>query len=104
PELAARYYHHCDEKLFLIGITGTSGKTTCTFLVKHLLDHLKMSCGLLGSIERFIGKQTLPSPINTPDLCTTHKLFYEMVQNGCIAATMEVSSHGLDQGRVKGIH
>ena len=102
-QLAAAYYQYDPNALFLVGITGTNGKTTSTYLIKHLFDRMQRPCGLIGSIERVVGKNVFPSPINTPDAVTNYKLFYEMRACGDKAAVMEVSSHGLDQGRVKGI-
>ena len=99
-ELAARFYNHPAEALFLVGITGTNGKTTVSYLVKHLLDYFKEDCGLIGTIEWIVGKNVFPSTMTTADLITNYKLFYEMAANGCKSAVMEVSSHALDQGRV----
>lgn len=102
-QLAATYYQYDPNALFLVGITGTNGKTTISYLVKHLFDRMERPCGLMGSIERIVGKNVFPSPINTPDVITNYRFFYEMRGCGDKAAVMEVSSHGLDQGRVKGI-
>ncbi len=96
--LARRFYNSPDQHLFLIGITGTNGKTTTSYLVKHLFGS---SCGLIGSIERIVGKHTFPAPQNTPDVITVNKLFHEMVLNGCDSCVMEVTSHGVHQGRVR---
>jgi UDP-N-acetylmuramoyl-L-alanyl-D-glutamate--2,6-diaminopimelate ligase len=102
-ELAKQYYQAADEALLLVGITGTNGKTTCSYLVKHLLEKRGTLCGLIGTIEWIVGKNTLPSMQTTPDVITNHKLFYEMLTHQCKAAVMEVSSHALDQGRVRAI-
>jgi len=102
-KLAEHFYEHASESLFLVGITGTNGKTTTSFLVKHLLDYLHEPCGLIGTIQWIIGSHHLPSYYTTPDLLTNQKLFFEMRQHHLKAAVMEVSSHGLDQGRVRGI-
>jgi UDP-N-acetylmuramoyl-L-alanyl-D-glutamate--2,6-diaminopimelate ligase len=100
-QIAKRYYEHADEKLFLVGITGTNGKTTTSYLVKHLFDQMEKPCGLIGTIECLVGKNTLPSNYTTPDLVTNLKFFHEMKRQGMCAAVMEVSSHGLEQGRVR---
>jgi UDP-N-acetylmuramoyl-L-alanyl-D-glutamate--2,6-diaminopimelate ligase len=102
-EIAARFYHHPDRSLFLVGITGTNGKTTTSYLIKHLLDSLEGNCGLIGTIERIVGKNVFPSTLTTSDVITNYKLFFEMQASGCKAAVMEVSSHALDQGRVRSI-
>lgn len=99
--VANRFYDYPAEKLFLVGITGTNGKTTTAYLIKHLLDQENERCGLIGTIECIIGERALPSTHTTPDLITLTKLFYDMVATGCQSAVMEVSSHALDQGRVK---
>lgn len=102
-ELAARYYHFSSDELFLIGITGTNGKTTSAYLVKHLFDRTEQPCGLIGTVEWIVGSHSLPPTHTTPDLLTNQKLFYEMRQQGAAAAVMEVSSQALDQQRVRGI-
>jgi UDP-N-acetylmuramoyl-L-alanyl-D-glutamate--2,6-diaminopimelate ligase len=102
-KLAATYYQHASDSLFMVGITGTNGKTTCTYLVKHLLDGVGGTTGLIGTIEWIVGKSYLPSTLTTSDVITNHKLFYEMQAAGCNSAVMEVSSHALDQKRVEGI-
>jgi UDP-N-acetylmuramoyl-L-alanyl-D-glutamate--2,6-diaminopimelate ligase len=102
-ELAAEYYRHPSQDLFTVGITGTNGKTTCSYLIKHLMDGMGKQSGLIGTIECIVGKNYLPSTLTTPDVITNHKLLHEMASNHCQAAVMEVSSHALDQGRVKEI-
>ena len=102
-KLARAYYDESDRSLFLVGITGTNGKTTTSYLVKHLLDHLKIPSGLIGTIESIVGQHIFPSTQTTPDVITNYKLFHEMQGHGCQSCVMEVSSHALDQGRVNGI-
>jgi UDP-N-acetylmuramoyl-L-alanyl-D-glutamate--2,6-diaminopimelate ligase len=101
--LAENYYQHAHTQLFSVAFTGTSGKTTSTFLTKHLLDGLGKLCGIIGTVGWIVGKDTLPATHTTPDILVNHKLFYEMVQNDCKAVAMEVSSHALAQERVKGL-
>lgn len=98
--LAAKYYGFPSNELFTIGITGTNGKTTTSFLVKHILDKLKKPCGLMGTIENIIGNHHYQTTHTTPDVTINHKLLREMVIHGCEAAVMEVTSHALDQCRV----
>lgn len=102
--IAAQYYQFPSEQLFMVGITGTNGKTTTAFLIKHLLDKLKLPCGLMGTIEYIIGDHRYHAVRTTPDVHTNHKLLREMCLNGCRAAVMEVTSHAMDQGRVAHIH
>lgn len=99
-DVAATYYQHPSDALDIVGITGTNGKTTTSYLVKHLLDGVQRPCGLIGTIEWIVGKNHLPSLMTTADVITNHRLFHEMVANDCQAAVMEVSSHALDQSRV----
>ena len=101
--LAAEYYGHPSDKLFLIGITGTSGKTTTSYLTKFLLDQLHERCGLIGTIEWIVGDHYFPATATTPDVITCNKLLHEMKDNHCTTAIMEVSSHALEQGRVQGL-
>lgn len=93
------FYDAPAEKLKLIGITGTNGKTTTSYLIKHLLD----PCGLVGTIEWIAGSKVFPSTHTTPDYLTNLKLFHEMIAQGCTSCVMEVSSHALSQGRVRDI-
>ncbi|MCK4934218.1 MAG: UDP-N-acetylmuramoyl-L-alanyl-D-glutamate--2,6-diaminopimelate ligase [Simkaniaceae bacterium] len=101
--IAERYYGFPSAKLFMVGITGTNGKTTTSYLIKHLLDGKGHDCGLMGTIETVIGKHQFPRTHTTSDICTNQKLLFEMVKAGCRSSVMEVSSHALDQGRVEGV-
>lgn len=101
--LALHYYQFASQELFMVGITGTNGKTTTSFLVKHLLDRLSGPCGLIGTIEYIIGQHRYQATRTTPDVAANHKMLREMVIQGCSSAVMEVTSHALDQGRVKHI-
>lgn len=102
--LAKEYYGQASDHLFLVGITGTNGKTTVSYLIHHLFTKLKESCGLIGTIEwRMGGDYVLPSQKTTPDSLTNHKLLHEMLKRGCQSCVMEVSSHALDQDRVASI-
>lgn len=102
--LASRFWGDPSEKLKVIGVTGTKGKTTTTFLLRHILNTLGMRTGLLGTIEQSTGLRTYPSRLTTADVLTNQKLLGEMVQAGLSHAVVEVSSHALDQGRVAAVH
>lgn len=97
--IAARYHDHPSEKLYCVGVTGSKGKTTTTYLCHHLLEKIGEKCGLIGTIETWIDAR-VPSHCTTHDACANQKLLKEMVNHNCKAAVLEVSSHGLDQGRV----
>ncbi|MBT3394164.1 MAG: UDP-N-acetylmuramoyl-L-alanyl-D-glutamate--2,6-diaminopimelate ligase [Waddliaceae bacterium] len=101
--LAANYYGSPDKKLLMVGVTGTNGKTTCSFMIKHLLDSVSKPCGLVGSLQYIIGSYHQEASHTTPDVITNYRLLNNMVSEGCHAAVMEVSSHALDQNRVQGI-
>jgi UDP-N-acetylmuramoyl-L-alanyl-D-glutamate--2,6-diaminopimelate ligase len=101
--IAKEFYDHPSDQLFLIGITGTNGKTTTSYLVRHLFERNKEHCGLIGTIEWIVGRHVFPSEKTTPDILQNYKLFHDMVVNGCENCVMEVSSHALDQGRVRSI-
>ncbi len=98
--LATHFYQFASRQLFMVGITGTNGKTTTSFLVRHLLDGLCGTCGLIGTIEYIIGQQRYQATRTTPDVSMNHKMLREMVLQDCKNAVMEVTSHALDQGRV----
>lgn len=102
--LAAQYYQCPSDELFMVGITGTNGKTTTSFLTKFLLDKLDGPSGLIGTIEYIIGQYRYQATRTTPDVISNHKMLREMCNQGCSSAVMEVTSHALHQGRVKNIH
>lgn len=91
-------------KLKLIGVTGTNGKTSITFILKHVLESCGHKTGLIGTIQNMIGDEVLETHYTTPDTYELHELFGKMVQAGCEYCVMEVSSFGLEQGRVAGLH
>ncbi len=102
-KLASRYYGNPSKDLLVVGITGTKGKTTTSYLVKYLLDRLGIYSGLIGTIETIVGESRFFSTLTTHDVISNQKWLKEMVQRGCKAAVLEVSSHGLEQGRVEEI-
>lgn len=101
--LAARYFGQPSEELYMVGVTGTKGKTTTSYLIKHVLDGLALSAGLVGTIEAVIGERRFSSSLTTHDTLSNQRWLREMIQTGCKAAVLEVSSHGLAQGRVEEI-
>lgn len=90
-------------KLDVIGVTGTNGKTTTAWIVKHLCDSVLKRCGLIGTIGYDTGADVFPADRTTPDVARALGLLGEMRDNGCRAASMEVSSHAIHQDRVEGI-
>ncbi|MCX6989026.1 MAG: UDP-N-acetylmuramoyl-L-alanyl-D-glutamate--2,6-diaminopimelate ligase [Chlamydiae bacterium] len=98
--IANIFYEDPSRHLFTVGVTGTSGKTTTTYMIRHLLQKLLGMTGLIGTVEWIVGDQYLPSTMTTPEIITNLKLMHEMRGLGCKACVMEVSSHALTQGRV----
>lgn len=92
------------DKMKLIGITGTNGKTTITYLIKQILESAGKKVGLIGTIQNIIGDVVLPAKFTTPDPKDLHNLFKRMLNAGCEYVVMEVSSMALDQERVGGCH
>ncbi len=90
-------------KLQMIGITGTNGKTTVSYMTRDILDADGRVPGLIGTVECRIGTRVIPSSQTTPDASDLQLLLVQMVNAGCRSAVMEVSSHALDQGRVEGV-
>src|SRR5438270_5818550 len=102
-DLAARFYNFPARKLKLAAVTGTNGKTTTTFLVKHICEKAGMRCGLLGTVRYEIGERVLPAARTTPESLDLQELLFQIANAGCRAAAMEVSSHALAQERTRGI-
>ena len=101
--LAARYYQRPSSELFVVGVTGTKGKTTSSYLIRYLFEQLEIPTGLIGTVEAIIGSNRFPSRLTTHEPAYNQKLLREMVNQGMQAAVLEVSSHGLEQGRVDAI-
>jgi UDP-N-acetylmuramoyl-L-alanyl-D-glutamate--2,6-diaminopimelate ligase len=101
--LADAFYGHPSRALRVVGVTGTNGKTTVTYLVRNALARAGINSGLIGTIEYRVNGRTIPADRTTPDPVLIHSLLAEMVAGGCGAAVMEVSSHAIDQQRVEGI-
>jgi len=99
-EIAARFYDYPSRKLFLLGVTGTNGKTTVTHLLEAIWRHAGFRPGLIGTIYYRLGEQTWPAPFTTPQAIELHRLLAEMAEAGATHVVMEVSSHALALERV----
>ena len=100
--IAAAWYDYPADKLKVIGITGTKGKTTTTYMVKSILEAAGYKVGLIGTIEAVIGDEVIPASNTTPESLTIQDYFHRMVKAGCQIAVMEVSSQGLMLHRTAG--
>lgn len=100
--IAAAYYGYPGDQLKVIGITGTKGKTTTTYMVKSILENAGYKVGLIGTIETIIGDTVIPSANTTPESLLVQKYFRQMLDEGCDCAVMEVSSQGLMLHRTAG--
>ena len=101
--MSASFFGRPDRSLKMVGVTGTNGKTTTAFILKHLLSEPKVPVGLIGTVRYEIGDRILPASRTTPESLDLHELLAQMKAGGCRAAVMEVSSHALEQGRVSPI-
>lgn len=99
---AAAYYEYPAKQLFTIGITGTKGKTTTTYMVRQVLESVGIKTGLIGTIETIIGDEVIPAKNTTPESFVVQETFAKMVEQGCDCVVMEVSSQGLMLHRVAG--
>jgi UDP-N-acetylmuramoyl-L-alanyl-D-glutamate--2,6-diaminopimelate ligase len=100
--LAAAFYGHPSQKLTLVGITGTNGKTTTTYLIKSIIEAAGRKAGLIGTIDYRVGDKVYPAPNTTPESLDLQRFLAEMVGLGVDSCVMEVSSHALALGRTVG--
>lgn len=100
--ISAAYFGHPADRLKVIGITGTKGKTTTTYLIKSILESAGYKTGLVGTIEIIIGERHIPASNTTPESFLLQKYFKEMEEEGCQIVVMEVASQGLKLHRTQG--
>ncbi len=101
--MSAAYFGYPADKLKIIGVTGTKGKTTTTYMIRSILEGVGHKVGLIGTIEAVIGDETISAANTTPESFTIHQYFARMVEAGCDSVVMEVSSQGLMLHRTAGI-
>lgn len=102
-EMCAAWFRHPSERLQVLGVTGTNGKTSVCYMLKAILEEAGHKVGLIGTIQNMIGSEALPAKNTTPGPYQLNELFSQMLEQGCDYAVMEVSSHALDQKRVHGV-
>jgi UDP-N-acetylmuramoyl-L-alanyl-D-glutamate--2,6-diaminopimelate ligase len=102
--MANNFYGQVSEKIKLVGVTGTNGKTTIATLLFKLFSGLGYKCGLISTVQNQIGDKIIPATHTTPDPITLNHLLADMHSQGCSHVFMEVSSHALHQHRVEGLH
>ena len=99
-DMCAKWFGNPADSLKLIGVTGTNGKTSVTYMIKKILEAQGFKVGLIGTIQNMIGDEAIPTANTTPNAYDLNSLFALMKTNGCTYVIMEVSSHALDQCRV----
>lgn len=102
--ICANFFGHPADSMKLIGVTGTNGKTTTTFIIKQILEAVGKKVGLIGTVQYEIGGVVIPSKYTTPDPYQLQTMLARMRDAGCEYVVMEVSSHAIDQNRVHGLH
>ena len=102
--ICANYFGNPAENLKIIGLTGTNGKTTTTFIIKQVLEQLGCKVGLIGTVQNMIGDEVYPAHFTTPEPYELQSLFRKMADANCEYCVMEASSQAIDQGRVAGVH
>lgn len=101
--VSANFYGHPAQQLKILGITGTNGKTSCTYLVKSILEAAGYRVGLIGTIEILLGKEVWPASRTTPESLDLQRILAKMVKEKVDFVVMEVSSHALDLNRTVGL-
>ena len=101
--IADRFFGAPSERLTVVGITGTNGKTTCAWLLAQALQRCQRRCGYLGTLGVGLPPQVTSTPHTTPDAVMVHRLLAALAEAGAECVAMEVSSHALDQARVNGV-
>ena len=102
--LAHNFFGQPSEKLKLVGVTGTNGKTTIATLLYKLFTSLGYTCGMLSTVQNIIGDRSLPATHTTPDPVSLNQILHEMVEAGCTHVFMETSSHAIHQHRIEGLY
>lgn len=102
-EMAAAYYGYPSREMKMVGVTGTNGKTSTTYMIKSIAEEAGVKVGLIGTIHNLIGDRILETERTTPASVDLQKILRDMKNEGVELVVMEVSSHALDQARVHGV-
>ena len=102
-DISAAFFRSPSNYLKIAAVTGTNGKTTTAFLIKHICDAALLRCGLLGTVRYVVGDREIPATRTTPESADVQELLWQMRSAGCKSCAMEVSSHAMVQGRVRGV-
>ncbi|MBL7544914.1 MAG: UDP-N-acetylmuramoyl-L-alanyl-D-glutamate--2,6-diaminopimelate ligase [Bdellovibrionaceae bacterium] len=103
-KMCSLFFGRNDERLFNIGITGTNGKTSTTFIIEYLLQSQKIKTGIIGTVNHRVAKKIWPTNHTTPDPWTVHSRFRDFKRQGAQATAVEITSHGIDQKRMHSIN
>jgi UDP-N-acetylmuramoyl-L-alanyl-D-glutamate--2,6-diaminopimelate ligase len=101
--MAHNFFGHPSEKMKIVGVTGTNGKTTIATLLYKLFTSLGYTCGLLSTVQNHIGDKVVPATHTTPDAISLNALLKQMADEGCTHVFMEASSHAIQQHRITGL-
>lgn len=103
-KISAKFYDTQNKGMKFVGVTGTNGKTTTTFLIKEILSRLGKKVGLIGTEGIYIGNQYMPNDFTTPDPINLHKVIKQMQDSGCEYCIMEVSAHAIALNKIDDIY
>ncbi len=101
--IASAFYGHPEKKLRMVGVSGTKGKTTTSYLLKAIFEKAGLKTGLIGTTGNMVGDKQLPSNMTTPDPVDLHRCLRQMADEGVEAVSMEVSAHAIDMHRLDGV-
>lgn len=102
--LASKFYNYPSQDLFCFGVTGTNGKTSITYILEHILSYYNKPMGVIGTVNHRVGEKVWNSQMTTPDPVTLQSRLRDFANEGAVAVAMEVSSHALEQSRVKSVN